>query len=99
GEELDVEQFAQRFDGYQTSLIRQIEAHRDLAAVLPQLLAASTVWPLPGEEFLGFRLREELGRGAFSRVFLADELALGDRPVVAKVSRFSGLEPHALGRL
>src|SRR5438093_5080749 len=76
-----------------------MQAHQELAADLPELLAASVVWPLPGEEFLGFRPTEELGRGAFSRVFLAEELALGNRSVVVKVSRLSGLEPRALGRL
>jgi serine/threonine protein kinase len=98
GEEVDVHGFVRRFPGYQTSLLRQIEAHEWLAGC-PELLGAPIVWPTQGEEFLGFRLREELGRGAFSRVFLAEELALGQRAVVVKVSRLSGMEPRALGRL
>ena len=43
-------------------------------------------WPLPGESFQGFSLLESLGKGAFSRVFLAAEPDLGDRKVVVKVS-------------
>ena len=48
GEEVDVERFARRFPGFQTSVIRQIEAHQGLRADLPELFAASIVWPLPG---------------------------------------------------
>ncbi len=98
GEAVEVQAFVQRFPGYQSSLLRQIEAHEWLAAHTG-LLEAPIVWPLQGEEFLGFHLLEELGRGAFSRVFLAEELALGERSVVVKVSRLSGMEPQALGRL
>ncbi len=98
GEKVDVQQFVRRFPGYQTSLLRQIEAHEWLAAHC-ELLEVPVAWPLPGEDFLGFHLLEELGRGAFSRVFLAEELALGERSVVVKVSRLSGMEPQALGRL
>jgi serine/threonine protein kinase len=98
GEEVDVPGFVRRFPGYQTSLLRQIEAHEWLAEH-PEVLGAPVTWPIEGAEFLGFRLREELGRGAFSRVFLAEELALGQRAVVVKVSRLSGIEPRALGRL
>ena len=35
-----------------------------------------TAMPGPGDLFLGFRIGEELGRGAFGRVFLAHQ---GDR--------------------
>ena len=42
--------------------------------------------PEPGAEFLGFHLVEELGRGAFGRVFLARQGDLAERPVVLKVS-------------
>jgi serine/threonine protein kinase/tetratricopeptide (TPR) repeat protein len=40
---------------------------------------------IPGE-FLGFRLVEELGRGAFARVFLAQQKDLRNRYVVLKIS-------------
>src|SRR5262249_30597625 len=48
------------------------------------------VWPEVQEEFLGFRLQRELGRGAVSRVFLAEEPACGHRLVVVKVSNKGG---------
>ena len=53
----------------------------------------------PGEELCGFRLKAELGRGAFARVFLAEEVSLGDRPVVLKISKAQGDEPQILARL
>ena len=41
----------------------------------------------------------ELGRGAFARVFLAEEMNLGRRLVALKVSRAEGDEPRILARL
>ncbi|MBV8488462.1 MAG: protein kinase, partial [Planctomycetaceae bacterium] len=55
--------------------------------------------PRVGEEINGFRLLLELGRGAFARVFLAEELSLGGRLVALKVSRAEGDEPRMLARL
>lgn len=52
-----------------------------------------------GDEIGGFRLKTELGRGAFARVFLAEEASLGDRPVVLKISKAQGDEPQILARL
>ena len=56
-------------------------------------------WPRIGEELGGFRLVVELGRGAFARVFLAEEMNLGRRLVALKVSRAEGDEPRILARL
>jgi tetratricopeptide (TPR) repeat protein len=56
-------------------------------------------WPQPGETLLGFTLRHELGRGAFARVFLATEPALGHRQVAVKVSRQGLAEAETLGQL
>jgi serine/threonine protein kinase/tetratricopeptide (TPR) repeat protein len=55
--------------------------------------------PRPGEDFAGFRIINELGRGAFARVFLAEEINLGRRRVAIKVSRIEGDEPQILARL
>src|SRR6185312_4189159 len=52
-----------------------------------------------GEGIGGFRLVSELGRGAFGRVYLAEEAGLGNRPVALKVSRPEGHEPRPLARL
>ena len=61
--------------------------------------ARSASLPRIGEELAGFRLVLELGRGAFARVFLAEELSLGHRLVALKVSRAEGDEPRILARL
>jgi serine/threonine protein kinase/Flp pilus assembly protein TadD len=57
---------------------------------LPQassrLSKAAADIPRVGEDFLGFRLVEELGRGAFGRVFLALQGNLADRPMVLKIA-------------
>ncbi|HKM55723.1 MAG TPA: protein kinase, partial [Isosphaeraceae bacterium] len=61
---------------------------------------ASTVpFPEAGQTIGGFYLVEELGRGAFARVFLARERQLADRPVALKVTRKGSREPQALARL
>lgn len=61
--------------------------------------ARSASLPRIGDEVGGFRLVLELGRGAFARVFLAEELSLGHRLVALKVSRAEGDEPLVLARL
>ena len=55
--------------------------------------------PQPGDELAGFRILVELGRGAFARVYLAEEVNLGRRPVAIKVSSADGDEPQILARL
>jgi eukaryotic-like serine/threonine-protein kinase len=55
--------------------------------------------PRSGSNFLGFHLRQELGRGAFGRVFLASQGDLADRPVALKVAADIGGESRALARL
>ncbi len=56
-------------------------------------------FPESGQTTAGFRLLEELGRGSFARVFLAEERQLADRPVALKVSRAGSREPQTLARL
>jgi serine/threonine protein kinase/tetratricopeptide (TPR) repeat protein len=60
--------------------------------VVPQL-------PEVGDELFGFRLCHELGRGAFARVYLAEQADLARRPVVLKVSGIKGNEPQTLAQL
>ncbi len=52
-----------------------------------------------GDELAGYRLILRLGKGAFGRVFLAEEQNLARRLVVVKVSQRQLDEPHALARL
>ena len=67
---------------------------RDAPAGLPEAPA----FPEVGQEVLGFRLLAELGRGAFARVFLAQQADLAARRVVVKVSA-AGDEPQTLAQL
>jgi serine/threonine protein kinase/Tfp pilus assembly protein PilF len=100
GEMLSSEAFAQTFPGIQVSLLHQLRVHRFLAANtrLDDILPIAK-WPSPGDHFLGFDLREEIGRGGLSRVYLASERSIGGRTVVVKVSEFGGDEAQVLGKL
>src|SRR5438270_182390 len=72
-------------------------------AVRRLLCQETTLMHLPrdagGDELFEVRLRRELGRGAFARVFLAEQAGLADRPVVLKVSAIDGDEPQTLAQL
>jgi serine/threonine protein kinase/Flp pilus assembly protein TadD len=61
--------------------------------------APATPRPQVGDTVLGFKLVRELGRGAFARVYLAEEVLLGHRPVVVKVSLKRNREAERLARL
>ncbi len=52
-----------------------------------------------GEELFGFRLRRQLGRGAFASVYLAEQRDLACRQVVLKISATEGTEHQTLARL
>jgi serine/threonine protein kinase len=97
GVEVDPDAFCARFPAYQTSLRRLLEVHREIEAD-PSLLKKLDRWPAPGDDFCRFRLGQELGRGAFARVFLAREPAVGNRQVVLKVSLHSDDEIDTLGK-
>ncbi len=68
-------------------------------ARLAKLTEGLTPFPEVGQEFLGFRLVAELGRGAFGRVYLARQGDLADRPVALKVSTGCFAESQKLARL
>jgi serine/threonine protein kinase/Flp pilus assembly protein TadD len=65
----------------------------------PRRQKAVSRLPEVSEELFGFRLRHELGRGAYARVFLAEQAELAGRPVVLKVSAIEGTEPQTLAQL
>ena len=62
-----------------------------MASVLPNVCVGSTLH--------GFRLVEQIGQGAFARVFLAQQGDLADRPVVLKLMQDAVVESGALARL
>jgi serine/threonine protein kinase/Tfp pilus assembly protein PilF len=78
-------------------LIRDL--HGSDPAGAERFARAVATLPKPGDEFLGFRLVHELGRGAFGRVYLALQGDLADRPVALKVSAELPGESRTLARL
>ncbi len=60
---------------------------------------ARGAYPEPGERFLEFRILDEIGRGAFARVFLARQGDLAGRPVALKLSPKYSAEPQTLAQL
>lgn len=56
-------------------------------------------FPAVGDRFLDFTLQREIGRGAFARVYVAQQGELADRLVVIKVASGHSLEPQHLARL
>ena len=95
----DVDAWVEAFadDAGPAELFRALH-HKSPAAAL-QLAAATARMPEAGDEFAGFRLVRELGRGAFGRVFLAEQPELSDRQVVLKVTLDARAEVKALARL
>jgi serine/threonine protein kinase/Flp pilus assembly protein TadD len=75
-------------NGYSPSQRGAVEPHRRLPFL-----------PSPGDTLFGFRLGQELGRGAFACVYLARQHDLAGRPVVLKVSGRDGDEPQTLAQL
>src|SRR5437667_267323 len=66
---------------------------------LSRSLGRRLTLPKNGEDIFRFRLHQELGHGAFARVFLAEQADLAGRPVVLKVSPIDGDEPQTLAQL
>lgn len=100
GEPIDLEAFAQRYPDLRHSLWKMVEA-QDYSEKNPYLFDPldESLWPHVGDEFMGYYLEAELGRGGVARVFRARERAVGDRPVVVKVAEKSAAEAATLGRL
>jgi serine/threonine protein kinase/Flp pilus assembly protein TadD len=100
GEFVNPRAFAAHFPTCRSTLFRIMNGHQ-LTVANPGLLAEPPrkQWPEPGDQFVGFEVIRELGRGAFARVYLATEPDLGGRLVVLKVGKHGGGEADILGRL
>lgn len=100
GEQVDLDKFCRQFGRASHSVRKHIEVQEiledNLNLLFPSLPPA---WPESGENLLGLQLRDELGRGAFARVYLASEAALGERLVAVKVAQQGADEADTLGRL
>lgn len=104
GESPDPDEYLTRYAPVASALRRVLDIHGLVgsAGSTAGLAATSTPavpFPRAGETIAGFRLVEELGRGAFARVFRAEERQLADRPVALKVARNGTREPQTLARL
>jgi serine/threonine protein kinase/Flp pilus assembly protein TadD len=100
GEAVTATSFCDRFPAFRKSLARLLGFH-EYADHNPALrgITRALQWPICGDEFLGFVLQEELGRGAFARVFLASQPELGGRQVAVKVSARGAREAEIMGKL
>jgi len=94
----DTAEFCDRYGPWKDSLVSQLGYHRMISKVAG---AAAPVpeFPKPGQNFLHFRIRGELGRGGAARVYLASDDSLGGREVALKVTPDRGSEAAILGRL
>jgi serine/threonine protein kinase len=100
GEQLDPGDYCKGFPSFGDSLLRILEVDQYLSSNQDLGIDKEDFdWPLPGDCIGDFTLLKELGRGAFSRVFLARENSLGDRLVALKVSLMDEDEAQTLGRL
>lgn len=75
------------------------ELQRSDPGTAERLRGAVARLPQAGDEFLGFRLHAELGRGAFGRVFLAQQDDLAQRWVALKIAPDLWNESQTLAQL
>ena len=107
GEAVEPADYHTRFPDLSPRLRRVFDIHGLIGAagstgsmsIGPGSHAPAVPFPEAGQTIAGFHLVEELGRGAFARVFLAQERQLADRPVALKVARAGSREPQTLARL
>ena len=93
-------EFVRRFPEVAESLLELLEVHDYLKEHPDEFVnRSSPAWPEPGDEVSGFFIVHEIGRGGFSRVYLAREKDLGEREVVIKICRQANDEAARLGKL
>ena len=101
---IQIREFCEQFRCFGGSLEHSIFRALEVQTYLdchPELLqlVSDFQWPEAGDCLQGFRVVEELGRGALARVYLCQETGLGQRDVVVKVARGGDYEAAMLGRL
>ena len=94
----DPSDYLRRFPDHSDALGRLFSLHGAFSISTIQKIVEPANLPESGDEIGPYRLLRELGRGAFARVFLAEQSDLGDRLVVVKVSTRSSAEPTLLAR-
>ncbi|MFO0978454.1 MAG: protein kinase [Planctomycetaceae bacterium] len=102
GEQVTREEYAEQY-GISTAawpVVDSLTASRSLwNSVEQEASERSTDFPDVPSEYLGFTLLTELGRGSFSRVYLARQSDLASRFVVLKVSRSRFSDADQLAQL
>ncbi len=100
GDENSLSELSARFPEHGDSLASMMRAHDVLCSLGGSSKSGPRLsLPAVGDELFGFRMRHELGRGAFACVFMAEQEHLAGRPVVLKVSALEGNEPQTLAQL
>jgi len=100
GEDLSPASFCRRFPAIEYSLRRFLDCYSLLAgSTLANSAVDAIVWPQIGVKIDDFTILEELGRGSFSRVYLALQNSTGNRLVAIKASLGEVGEARILGRL
>ena len=80
GESLNASDFAERFPGVRSQLLDSLVFERALQEMTGWFKSVlvpkedNIKWPAVGDQIAGFKLVEPLGRGGFSRVFVASEI-------------------------
>ncbi len=101
GEPISRAEYEQDFPEHRDSLenlLRRQDLLRSVTSISEPSVPTLAL-PKIGDELFGYRLREQLGQGAFARVFLAEQSELADRRVALKTSDLSGSEPQTLAQL
>lgn len=98
GEEVDPDAFCDKFSHLRRTL-RRLLSLQHLVGDSQSSGAKTRASLVPGERLLDFQILDELGRGAFAAVYLAQQTSLGNRLVAIKVSADPGDEANVLGKL
>jgi serine/threonine protein kinase/tetratricopeptide (TPR) repeat protein len=94
----DVHSWLQTYRAFSVARIFH-DLHQADPRVADRLAEGLTELPQAGDAFLDFDLVEELGRGAFGRVFLARQVGLANRLVALKIAPDVGGESQTLAQL
>ena len=81
------------------SLFHREDLIRSLTSAMSEPSAPTFALPKIGDELFGYQLCQQLGQGAFARVFLAKQDSLAGRSVALKTSDLTGSEPQTLAQL
>ena len=97
-----IDEYTKRFPKQAEALFRLFSLHDAFRSNSQRLWSEegddSLLLPVVGDSIGPYRLIKDLGRGAFAKVFLAEQTNLDDRLIVVKLSTKITQEPHLLAR-